>query len=84
MLDGEYNGSFDTINTELEKTITFGLNSYLGKKDETVGLINHYHVFKNTHMGHSSEGRSHLCTDKQQNQDKQYQQERIIRLFPLR
>ena len=46
MLDGADNGCFRTINTDLDNKMTCGSYSYPNTKDDTVGLINNFHVSK--------------------------------------
>ena len=46
MMYGSDNSCFGTIKTDLENKMTCGLDSYPKSKDETVGLINNYHVIK--------------------------------------
>ena len=46
MLDRAYNKRFRTIKTNLENNMTCGSDRYPQSKDETVGLLNNYHVSK--------------------------------------
>ena len=46
MIDGSDNGRFGTTNNYLEKNMTCGSDSYPRTKDETVWLLNNYHVGK--------------------------------------
>ena len=48
MLEGADNSRFGTIKTDLENKTTRGSDSYPRTKDETVGLINNYHMSKHT------------------------------------
>ena len=45
-MDGEDNGRFGTIKTNLENKITCGWDSYSNTKCKIVGLVNKYHVSK--------------------------------------
>ena len=46
MLYVTHNSLFGTIKTDLEDKMTCGSCSYRKTKDETVGLLNNYHVSK--------------------------------------